>query len=716
VSLACQLGARKRARARSERASAEGAASERRKKRQMMRSFRAITPVLRSLVLSAAVTAACATVGGCTLAGCTDPRDPATHVELLADPIRRGEAIKTLDRFYRDAMATDKNEKGEPNRDGPKVKAVRDKIIEPLGKLIIDGALDTQVGDKVVVLGVLADSRDERALPALVKVLNDYKPDDKRPEDYDTKIGEIVLQLGEMAKEGKIKGNAEVNAALFGVFKRLEFHMAKAQHKGFYRLLNNVLLRIADPSWEGELIKMIEVQIKTLDKRAEKQVLSEVYWQVTAAEILGTIKSKSAVRPLIKVVLSPFKGPIGGTAMAALIKIGKPSLEEATKLLNGDEELKTYAKDEFLRAAKDQGEEPKEDAAKKEQEKNANNAYLDQAVVIIGNMGTKDSLPPLLKIIKDEEQPKATRATVAAQLAKLPVDAENIATLKELYSKIEVTDKLPNGDFAKEALINAGVNFFDREFNKFLFEDTVALKGDNKEAIAGVQASVLEVAIRAATPDQWASVEALLKLVLTEIKAAEGKEKFYIKNAAKGAKEEGPFTDKEIVDKILKLELQAGMAAPVEKDSEKKNYEELENFGAFSTALSQAQYINAIKHGKKVLDECQEKVDCYLAKLTDPEAEKVETIMVGVKSAYMVGLLGGDDVKAKLLEALPRVDSGSIRSIIGQILVRKSPAGDDAVVASLRKWIESQEETRDQEKVDVVKPYKQIVYILEGRK
>jgi HEAT repeat protein len=674
-------------------------------------------PVLRALALGAAVTVSGATMLT-TLTGCEDERDPATHVKKLDDPVKRHDAIETLKRAYLDAMATDKTESGEPNRDGPKVKALRDKIIEPLAKLIIDGALDTQVSDKVDVLGILADSRDERALPALVKVLNDYKPDDKRPEDYDTKIGEVVLNLGEMVKEGKLKGNAEVNAALFGLFKRLEFHMTKAQHRGFYRLLNHVLLRISDPSWEGELIKIVEVPIKTLDKRAEKQVLSEVYWQVTASEILGNIKSKSAVRPLIKVVLSPFKGPIGATAMAALIKTGKPALEAAAKLLSGeDEELKTYAKDEYLRAAKDKGEEPKEDAAKKEQEKSANNAYLDHAVVIIGNMGSKDAVAPLMKIVKDEEAAKTTRATVAAQFYKLPIDGELVSALKDLYTKVEVTDKLPSGEYAKEALITSAILFFDRDLNNFIFNDSVNLKGDNKEAITGVQATVLDAAIRAATPEQWTYVEQLQKLVLTEIKAAEGKQQYFIKNAKAGDKEEGPFSDKQIVEKILKLELSAGMAAEKpEKEGDKKNYEELDSFGAFATALSQAQYINAAKYGKKLLDECQEKVDCYFAKLTDPEADKLETAMIGVKSAYMVGLLGGDDIKAKLVEILPRVTSGSVRATIGQILVRKSPGGDDAVVTNLTKWISAQEETRDQEKMDVIKPYKQIAYILEGRK
>jgi hypothetical protein len=287
-----------------------------------------------------------------------------------------------------------------------------------------------------------------------------------------------------------------------------------------------------------------------------------------------------------------------------------------------------------------------------------------------------------------------------------------------VYGETKADDKLPDGSFAKEALIAAGINFFDKELNEYIFSDAVELKG-KKEDVVGVQAGVLSASIRAATPGQWQYVEKLKGLVLQPIVAAKGEDKYFIKNAKTGNKEEGPFTDKEIVEKILKLELSAGTASPVpkEKDSKaKKTFEELENFGPFASALDQANYINAIQKGKKVLDECQEKADCYKDKLTDPSASAAETQMIGIKASYMVGLLGGDGIKADLVKMLPVISSPDIRGTIGRIIVRRSPTGDDETVKGLSEWISSAETSRDQEKIDTVKPYKMIVYVLENRK
>ncbi len=679
-----------------------------------MRGIRRISPALHR-ALSALALGSVLTIGGATavttLTGCEDPNDPATHVEKLSDPLRRGPALKRIKQFYLDAMANDKND-----RNGENVKRVRDAIVEPLGKLILDGTVDTQLSEKGEVLGILADSRDERAIPALVKALDDYKPDDKRPEEYDTKIGEVVLHLGEMVKGG-VKSD-EVNKALLGVFKRLQASTLKAQHRGFFRILNNTLVTVSDPAWEADLIGMLGQPIESAQVKAQKALMDQVYWQVTAAEILGKLKSEKAVRPLMMVVMSPFKGNIAGTAMAALVKIGDPALKVALEVMNGkDAELKKYAADEFLRASKDRGEEPKEEKEKKKLQEEADNAHLDHAVVITGNMGTKACIAPMLAVLDDAEAPKTTKAMVAAQVSKLPKDDRLFEAFKKVYAETKPDDKLPGGSFAKEALISAGIHFFDKNMNEFIFDESLKLESPKKEDVIGVQAAVLSAAIRAATPDQWHYVDKLKEKVLQEIKQAAGKDKFFVKNAKKGDKEEGPFTDKEIVAKILALELQAGTAAPVpEKKEDKPSYEQLSNFGAFSAALDQARYIQAIQMGKKVLDECQEKADCYKAKLTDPEATKAETEMMGIKSSYMVGMLGGEAIKAELIKMLPTVTSPDIRSSIGQIIVRHSPNGDDAAVAALNAWIDAANDSRDQERIDMVKPYKQIVYVLENRK
>jgi hypothetical protein len=105
-----------------------------------------------------------------------------------------------------------------------------------------------------------------------------------------------------------------------------------------------------------------------------------------------------------------------------------------------------------------------------------------------------------------------------------------------------------------------------------------------------------------------------------------------------------------------------------------------------------------------------------MKKLTDPKSNQGDTAMQGEKSAYMIGLLGGEDVKMKLVDLLPRVRNPSVTAIIMYILINKSPNGDDAVAKKLQEYIDKAEESRDQEKIDEVKSYKQIVYRLQARK
>ena len=175
-----------------------------------MRNWRRITPLLRALLLGTAVTTSAAVTVG-TLAGCSDPQDPQTHVDNLSDPMKRTQAIKRLLQFYEDAMTKD-----DKNREGENVKPLLDTVVPPLTELAKGGELDERTQGEV--LAFLADSRDPRALPAIQKALDDYRPDDKRAEEYDTKIGDVVRNLGEMHRAGQLKDAPDIKQALFKIF------------------------------------------------------------------------------------------------------------------------------------------------------------------------------------------------------------------------------------------------------------------------------------------------------------------------------------------------------------------------------------------------------------------------------------------------------------------------------------------------------------------
>jgi hypothetical protein len=81
----------------------------------------------------------------------------------------------------------------------------------------------------------------------------------------------------------------------------------------------------------------------------------------------------------------------------------------------------------------------------------------------------------------------------------------------------------------------------------------------------------------------------------------------------------------------------------------------------------------------------------------------------------MIGLLGGEGVKAKLVDALPRVDNAAVRFVITLIIDRKSPKGDKVIQAKLQAMIDKAIKSRDQAKIKKVKSLKQVIYRLEAR-
>src|SRR5690606_17137128 len=119
----------------------------------------------------------------------------------------------------------------------------------------------------------------------------------------------------------------------------------------YYRDLNEALTAVADPSWAGELIPLLEEDfpIAAKDKKLTPEQVSDkkdkIYQTITAAQLLGELGAESAVKPLIKVILDPTKADAANECLLALTKIGKPAIDAAVKLLKDqDKELAEFQK------------------------------------------------------------------------------------------------------------------------------------------------------------------------------------------------------------------------------------------------------------------------------------------------------------------------------------------------------------------------------------
>src|SRR5207253_2582627 len=181
-----------------------------------MLKVRRIGPLVHALVVGMAAPCALGATAA-MVAGCADENAPETHVKRLSDPVARTRAVDRLIQMYNDKMTVDKRD-----RNGEHVKAVVDAIVPPLADLALKGDLDQKTQGEL--LSMLADTRDPRAVPALVKALDGYKPDDKRPDDFDLKMNDVVRNLGEMKAP-------EASDALLKLFQNMHFSWPKAQEK-----------------------------------------------------------------------------------------------------------------------------------------------------------------------------------------------------------------------------------------------------------------------------------------------------------------------------------------------------------------------------------------------------------------------------------------------------------------------------------------------------
>lgn len=585
---------------------------------------RLIAPLLRSLLLGAVVVPA-VTVAAGTIVGCADENDPATHIKRLEDPRLAPAAVKRLIQFFEDAMTRDKQD-----REGPTVQPLLAQIVEPLAKMCAEGNLNERTKSQLIKF--LSDARDARAEPCFVHVLTEYKPDSTEED-----VRWVARAVGAMKMQG-------AGQPLLNVFKTIKVSRPKASV--IYKDLNEAVLLLADKSWEDELIKILERPIA--DRKDVASLKNEVFWQVTAAEALGNMGSEKAIKPLIKVVVSPVKADIAATAVNAIIKIGKGAIAPTVALLNGeDKELMDFAREENLKVAEkdSSGKIPKaaQDAAEK--------AHVMAAAIILGNIGHKDAQAPMLKTLA-ETKDDLTRAVIARELPKLPVNDEAKTAFKDAYEKTPLSLSIPPGLGARESLLEAGGTFYDNSLTSYMVKTAMDAKGESAD-VEPVRAASLETAMKIMTKEQ---IEEVKTLYAVKITGADGK--------------------------------------PAELG---KGYEK------------------EFKIATELLAACEDKVECYLAKLADPASQEKEKQFQGIKAAYMVGSLGGPEVRDKLIELMPKLENAAVRFVSVSVIDHHSPNGDVAIADKLQKIVDEGEESRDQNRIQANAPFKTIIYRLRAR-
>lgn len=577
--------------------------------------------LLRALVLGA-VLATAPLVGGCT-----DPNDPLTYVEEMKDPAKQPQAVKRLKQFYEDDMTKDKKD-----RNGPNVKGLLDKIAEPLTKACVEMDLQPRVKSELIAL--LADFRDARTEPCMKKALTDYKPDTGEDDVRNVMRSVAATKSKSLAPE------------VMKVFTTVKFSSPKVKLIG--KDVTAAVLAVVDKAQEDELVALID---RPIDPTNEAQVHDEAFWQTVAVRALGEMKSEKAVRPLIKIVLTPRKAPVRNTALVALVKIGKAAVKPTEAVLKGeDKEMVDYSTKEQLAGAEKDKDGKIPDAAKKLAEK----AHISTAAEILGALGAQSSVAPLISARGNTDD--AGKVVLALVLPLLPKSQETLDAYKTTYEEAKMDLDVPGVGGAKELLADASGDFFDASLVPWLVESSLKLKGEQADVDA-IRGYALQAAIKLMKADQVADVE---KLYNTE---------------AQGTDAAGKQT-KTVVGKAFEAEF---------------------------------------KQAKELVTNCKEDLACYQAKLTDDKTQAKEQQFTGIKAAYMIGILGGEADRKKLVDDMPKITNGAVRMAALKALQALAPKGDAAAADKLQGYLDKAEEAKDDNLVQSYQVFTQVAARLRAR-
>lgn len=119
---------------------------------------------------------------------------------------------------------------------------------------------------------------------------------------------------------------------------------------------------------------------------------------------------------------------------------------------------------------------------------------------------------------------------------------------------------------------------------------------------------------------------------------------------------------------------------------------------------------------KALLAECGDKFDCYLAKASAREFQTRDKQFTGIKAASLVGVLGNEAGRSKIVAALtPEVSNAAVRFVLGNAIDRHSPKGDKTTEAGLQAIVDKAEAAKDTDLVQGNAPLKQVIYRLQAR-
>lgn len=245
--------------------------------------------------------------------GChAEPDDAKGQAGELTDPVRRENAVANLTRLYTGALA-----RANGDRNAAEPKAIADVSAEALANTYVANPADVAVGRRIIDL--LAEMRDVRGLPALIKAL-DWKPDVS--EEHATRAAAVFVQL-DLSPSDKARVITALAEALDKVTQSRP--VDNRMRIGFITALGALGDRAALP---------VLIRVATAQSEAQNFLINHL-----AAQQVGKLADASAIQPMIKglFLFAPTNPQMrmNDVAAEALVRIGRPALQPLLELLAG---------------------------------------------------------------------------------------------------------------------------------------------------------------------------------------------------------------------------------------------------------------------------------------------------------------------------------------------------------------------------------------------
>ncbi len=445
----------------------------------MLRSSRTVVSLIRSLVLGTATTTTATVLVASMLVSCKDESQPDFWVEKLSDATWKARAVNRLELFFEDAAGKNGND-----IKAAEVQALITKTVEPLTNAYVNDYANLDTKTRVSLIKLLASYRDKRTEKALKKAFEEFA---KKPAT--AKDESDIKWAAKAAADLKLESLAVPMVEAF-VKLRASTMLGGVSYKDY----STSMLEVPSKAWVGPLIARLDQEITPpgKDKSLIDPFRDQQFWQATAAQLLGVIGDPQAVEPLMKVMLDPNKADIQPTALLALVKLGKPTVDSASRLIAGkDDKLVGYAMRRM-----------KEVTGKDVQ----GTPYVATAALVLGMSGRSDATAPLIAALATEKD-DSTKAVMARELSKVPATEESKAAFKAAFESLTLETTIPPGGGALEVLTEAAGQFYDPGMVDWLLDRAAKTKGSGDD-LKAFQAGITQTVLKLAKPDQLATVKA----------------------------------------------------------------------------------------------------------------------------------------------------------------------------------------------------------------